>query len=873
MFESIYLIQIRAPAGLPNLPDADWDPLEDWSKRVGASLLKRDCRSVQAFRDCVRELAASRPGAVLAVVCAHGRHKSIRGGEPRNLLLAGDTDLEDILATSVDLDETITTLRSQRPDPTLIVVDACEVDLRGHLGASAGQGSAVVLLANPGATAASSSRGGLLSQAFQRSLATPSERARTLRSVVQETITAVMRDSSQHPRLAEFGSVAFLDALEPPRRGPTTSHSRVASVLVALALEGALSKEALRRLSEVPGDGGERDEVVTACLAALRPFDDERRQALRSLVESATLSPRTQAYGLHTLGWSCWRRGENSGWTFGDAEGWLAAALKVAREVGDRSLESQILNTLGYLHRERLSFKAAHEHFEASLAQKTELGDQTGIQMSRLALGWLLFARGKLEEGREHFRNAARDASDSVRALLEQGSKQDYLLSAIRSLVFHLAGAVTGELLCDPTAEDENRVQLFLDVDDHVSKLDWIAQATRWPVLGELRLLLALWRRDDTDLRRHLGAGDGDPDGELVKAVRLAACALRDGEGVLTNEACAEYVERLDASPLDLRIKLLAISNALANRLDSELALKLRDDILRRLRSLGFDGIPSVGSPPWRPAPPAGVTVDTSRWSCWGPLAVQVGHLKRPRVFISNVATSHCLQLVGWVSALVLALEGGLHRRDVFREMAAICPEGSTVTIGLSQALALATRIAARTTPRSETGRRLRELWHEGSVLKRGGYDRGVEDLASERNRLEHVHLTNVKQIQAIVARHAGILAEIGVAIDATDVLEPTRGREATFRDQRFADARLTNSRGDHFNCGPLLVIERDESPEFFVPHRIRKYDTLAKTRKSEYIRYSATTTELAGRQYVCFEDREWTEAFKRTSEGEPDEE
>lgn len=808
------------------MPPVRGEAVEAEVRRVAAECGDRVVARVARTRAEVESIWAdvrrqTDPAAVaVAVVCGHGQSVRLPGrDEPVNILYAGDTREFDRTATSVDLDELFQRAAPPAPGPLLVVLDVCAVRVRESHGA----GSLAVLLGNPGGNAESTAAGGLLSKSFLRAYAGAPAGA-TFRDVVRSAIDRTRAETSgrQTPQLVQLGDQAFLDRIA--RASPTPpvaareATGAMVRVLVELARGDRLPLDVVNRLDEevLGGAAADDDTLLELRLitAVLRLKDDPNAlggaRAVRRLYDRSgdAVSPLTKARAAHLLGWSHLRAGHPS-----QALALLEEALAELPDEAAPELRSQLLDTRGTAHREALNFRLAVEAYEASFRLKEGVGDVLGREMTRQNLGWGQLLRGRFEDGE----NCFREGLETCRGLLDRGHPGgvEVYKSVLASLHIHLVGLATSRFF--RPIEPARFRELMKEVRLHLDQADRFAA---WGVGTQARLARLLLA---------LGCRTGDAPPVPVEPPLLdfwgqvRVCVVEGAHRIGDVEELS--LRRLEGGsgrvPDFARISYLAGLNYLSQVLDSRSVVAARDRLLRWLRDHGYDGLPPPDGPPWAyPGGADGLQVDTSFWPTWGPLAAQTAQTKLPDLIIEPKVTEHYIQLLSWMSGLLLALEGGVDCPRLLRLLDEDFPDGGSVKLGLGQSLQFAHRVAALADCQSEWGRELKRVWEEKTFVPAGGYA-AIQDIPGQRNQTSHFKVLTRPQARHILEQHTRVIREMVRPLPAELPAILSSGRAVSDRNAEIQSVILSDSRHRRLDCGPLLVTQRDNPAHLYVPHEL----------------------------------------------------
>lgn len=783
--------------------------LREGADAVGATFSAHDIRTRAELRTAWEAIPQD-ASPVLLVLSGHGMRKRVGDQqEATNLLLAGDTDPSEISATSVDLDGLVHALR-RRGGAWLLVIDAGPVDVRTSLGEGA---PVAVLLANPDHAAEAVREAPVLARAFGRALVEAGRTGASLDQIVQRVVEDVQRETGgrQHPALRVLGSREFLSQRPRSRVPGSGGSAALAARLATLAGTDALPPDVLRALDEVVA-AHDTDPVLGELalgLAARRVYPHaepaEIQRLEMELHQRRGASDAVVAAAQHWHGWALNKLGDAEG-----AVGALSSALRKLQNVGAPSLEARVCNTLATAHRSMFSFAKAEEYYTRSLHLKQEAGDRTGIEITRQMLGWLRFAQGRFEEAARTF---AEGLEVCARALGDTtwGYDAPARLSMLESLLFHLVGRCTA-LLVLPTDE-----RVFRRLREELA--EWVQlyrPFRRWGGAGPVEEALFLLS---------LGARDGkiyDPPPGTVSEWWPAVRRVRtEGAGDL---APLERLLLRTPSPGDLlpaRMKELAGLHHLCLSMSGDALPALRDAHLRRLGADRFHAIPAPGSPPWTWSG-AALRLDTGGWCEWGPLRGQLAEILRPNTLLTPAATEQYLQVLAWVSALFLLLDGGLPADRARVHLAQNAGKSRDAHLSLGAAIGLCRAVAAETAPRTDWGRRLAVVWLSGTGPAEFGYP-GWADIATERNVLAHRRLPTLEETQHLLHRHAGLVRLVSKVLDSADV-HAHPGPEVGPPEAPLHVVQLRTSRqdlGPTMDCGPFLLVHAHDRTAFYVPHRL----------------------------------------------------
>jgi hypothetical protein len=609
----------------------------------------------------------------------------------------------------------------------------------------------------------------------------------------------------------------------------------LAQSLLSLAPQDALPAPVVDALFEAFQEAANRSpaehnlEVLVLSRRLYTSRDPVVAARLETLLQRPDLLPHVVAEGHHMLGWA-----ENRAGRFGPALAHFHIATTLAEAAGAHGLYSRILNTTGYAHRARHSYAEAAQHFTRSFDIKQKVGDVIGLEMTRQALAWLAAMRGRFADAWRLFGEGI-DASIACLAARPAGMTREQLHDLVDSLAYHVIGRCTLGFL---TTQPPSSFEACRD------------QCQPWLELGVAMVMpagLALYREANSVL--HLGAREpleDDPTAEgIVRFWSLVARSIEDPDAhasILTG-----YVrDEIDHGPADVQVKLLA-GVAFASRVSEAAALTaLHAEVVSRLREGGgYDGIPDHSSQ-WQASAPS-IPIDSSTWCDWGPLRHKRALLHTPGAFVGPAATEHYLQLLAWMSMVLLAAEGNIDRHRIYSLIDTTYSEGPSVRLNLGQSFGICHRVAKECDAVSPFGKRLQKFWREETFWPQSPYA-SRSDLSEERNRYSHAEDQTHKGNRVIVERHVELINLL---------VEPLQGAEfprivPSQRTIAPGDARpalLVNGKGDAYDCGALLMVDSRGDADYYVPHLLSRSSLRGHSgQKSEFIRYESTPRERRSR-------------------------
>lgn len=640
---------------------------------------------------------------------------------------------------------------------------------------------------------------------------------------------------------------ASVSALQEARSVAVVEHDQpyLAAALLLALHKGSLPKTLVDQLAPAIDSlaGGDDLHVELATMLLVRKLQSTRSpdidrivlaDRLDTLLGRAAPSPLTRAHALHIIGWA--RNLSGDTW---EAQGYLGRALKASQEAGDDgdAVRAQILNTAGYAFRARKSFDEADRSFEESFKIKSALEDWIGLEMTRQALGWMWLMRGYFETSREKFLEGLR--ATSVRLAAPPRSVTSEQLPAIAlSLHFHLIGFCTASFLGQMPAASFEEVY-----EETRAMLDALV-----PFTGVEGRAVFQEARDMFDL------GMGVPLRELLDSeprqehLRLLADCLDDPPQHFSalHTHLGTRIEDTGGDVDVQRMKFLATISLLCRRSSSVApATELFLDLIERLERHGYDGMRELRSRVQRQKIGPASATDSSRWADWGPLQYTSVALARAEPWLNPMLTAQYLQILAWISTVLLAADGGVDRRAIYQLLDKSFQEDSAVRLNIGQSFGTCFRVASAEgcNPTTPWGRALKTLWlDEHGLLDRAGYGSRT-DLAAERNRFVHGGWWTDGQCEIALAKHFRLMAEMsaplrGGALPRIESSGPLAGAPAGFKSVVLVDGER------RFDCGALLLMRPEEEPEFAVPHLLHRTSLRGRRgHSSEFLCLSRATT------------------------------
>jgi hypothetical protein len=668
------------------------------------------------------------------------------------------------------------------------------------------------------------------------------QRLRTAPGV--EIVTCAERGSVMVERLRELAAVARPRVAEAPtapaasrsdRTGdealPAASVSSgdlLARSLLSLAPQNALPPQVVDALFEAFDDIASRSpaeynlEVLVLGRRLYTTLDPAVAARLEGLLRQTSLLPHIVAEGHHMLGWA-----ENRAGRFGSALAHFDMAMAAAEASGSDGLYSRILNTTGYSHRAKHSYAEAGSYFTRSFDLKQKVGDVIGLEMTRQALGWLAAMRGRFADAWRIFGEGI-DASISCLTAMPVDMSREQLHALVDSLAYHVVGRCTLGLLLERSASS------FESCRDQC--VPWLEPA----VVMSTTAGRALYREANAVLRLGLGDSLEDDNSEagILRFWSLVGCSVQDPD--VYAPMLARYVgDEIVSGSADVHIKLLAGVAFASRASDAPVLADFHADVVSRLReAFGYDGIPDR-SAQWH-SPEPSIRIDSSAWSDWGPLRHKHALLHAPGALLGPAATEHYLQLLAWMTMVLLAAEGRVDRHSIYSLIDTTYPDGPSVRLNLGQSFGLCHRVSQLSRAVSEFGQRLQRFWVEQTFWSSSPYA-SRNELADERNRYIHAEDQTHRRNQEITQRHVTLIDLLLKPLQCEGLprLAPAK---RTISTGDANPAVLNIQGGEAYDCGALLMMNASRDADYYVPHSLSRSSLRGQLgQRSEFIRYEST--------------------------------
>ncbi|XCN74941.1 MAG: tetratricopeptide repeat protein [Candidatus Electrothrix aestuarii] len=121
---------------------------------------------------------------------------------------------------------------------------------------------------------------------------------------------------------------------------------------------------------------------------------------------------RDEAWCLHTLGYTCWKRGENE-----EALAWYEQSLAIKRELGEKKGQAPTLDGIAIIYQIQGKYELALELYEQSLSIRREVGDREGEGVTLNNIGRLYRAQGDNETALPYYEQSLpirREVGDTI---------------------------------------------------------------------------------------------------------------------------------------------------------------------------------------------------------------------------------------------------------------------------------------------------------------------------------------------------------------------------------------------------------------------------------------------------------------------------
>ncbi|MFB6620071.1 BTAD domain-containing putative transcriptional regulator [Streptomyces sp. NPDC056367] len=292
--------------------------------------------------------------------------------------------------------------------------------------------------------------------------------------------------------------------------------------------------------------------VHTGHLAAiLRPYLGHAHHtdalALHTQALQAARTCGERARALTDLGWECWRLGR-----YAEAVTHSRSAVELARESGDRLLESRAHNTLGNVLWRQRDYPAARDHLETALTLCRDSGNRIGEAHVLGNLAGVHEGQGLLDSAHRHLTDAL-----ALHRLLGNRGGEASVLDRLGGMYRRKGCYEEARTHCRQAKELYQELGYASDQAEALNGLGDVARAAGDPAraIAEHRAALAL-ARDHGNLPEQARAHDGlarvhharNDTGE-ARAHALQAHGLYTALAVPEADDIAELIRELDVRP------------------------------------------------------------------------------------------------------------------------------------------------------------------------------------------------------------------------------------------------------------------------------------------------------------------------------------
>ena len=802
----------------------------------------------------------------LLLLIGHGKQSTLPGHQhPNNFLLCHDTDQEHISLSTFNLDDLINTLaQAKELSPTLVVIDACEVEVRSNL--DAGSSQLAALLAHPCGSAEIEHGQSLLTTGLYTSLEKLSRAHHppSLRELTDEVRNYVKRESHERqiPELTPISSSSFLDQTLPLKSPSAQGDSTLHALMVSLCLRDQLSEEALtdleRSLKGTSNPSSELSFIVKVKRYELlcrhynhlnEPEKSELaryQETINERLERDDLSPLVDATARH-LKIATERASSLDSF---EKQFYLRQALKRLDEEPDsqttKVLKSRIYDTLGSLLRDIGNQTEASSSYEKSMRFKMDLDDQLGMEITRQNLGWFYLACGNFKQAAEVFQEGREKVKQSLQEIAQHTQQFQRYADSLSSWTIHTYGLLITQLIDQriqlPQLDLDPLTTIVSDVDEMRRRLRKLQGWVRPLCFGELERL-CLYVTGDFNvkpfcevLHKEIGAAI-----ELIKECQ---------EHGIQRQRITQSWE--DANPSEgtifLHMTWLAVLSVLCRKKSYQTTPhESRGRLIEGLRSHNrYRSLPLSEHTPWSiDHYDRSLRLDISTWSDWGPLAPQKTSSNPDQYAPNFYVTTNFIQVLAWSHILLGLAEAQLTCSDAFPSLIKSGnAKDQSKQLSLGTYLTFARRLFNELTFKSEWGRKLKECWST-ELVKKGHY-RSLEELAEKRNYWAHSHNPTIQEAQDEMDRHQAMITYLSelIAYDDADVPQCIEHTQVTRTNiDALRSVILVNSRGHRFDCGPLLMTQRSAAvgQVYYLPYCIDKSVLEGNQGIVKYRRYGQT--------------------------------
>ncbi len=543
---------------------------------------------------------------------------------------------------------------------------------------------------------------------------------------------------------------------------------------------------------------------------------EKRREHINMLADAVNqgavekLSTETMVNALHILGW-CASDHDLQLARLGQAKV-LAERLQKAR------LQGRILDTIATAKRDVGEHSRALQMYEQARQLKQLASDEVGIQITLQNIGWCLLALGRFEDARLKFEAALQQCLDRYARPSARNQNNQDLQQVVSSITFQLVGLLHATFLVGGTRA--GFCELTAATDEALRLAETFKAWGCKNMVDEATILLRIGREDYVQSPNMAATGKIALLWSIVsKILKEGKPALPELRGtVLSNELKIDW----------MRLSELAACHHVAkcNLSEPEAYAPIRDELLTRMRcDEGFVALTDPTLPPWNTSHILSRSLNTAEWPTIGPLETQIAAMTRAGVTPEIAHSEQYLQLLGWTSSLLIAMDANVDYQEIMRKIHNKVVQGNSYfQLNARNSFTLATRLAQEYCQRcqSDWGRVLCKSWKEIEAFIKDRWS-SFDALIVERNKGVHHTVYTDRKTQEVLDRHGEVIRYFGTAFKSIDWPKIEMFPNPITSDDKLRGANMI-SRGRSYNCGPLLMVSpKDSNPikTLYLPHTL----------------------------------------------------
>ena len=823
----------------------------------------------------IDSLIQSKAQLNLLLLIGHGKKRTLQGREhPINHLFCNDTDLNDLSLTTFSLDDFVRTLtQSKGIGPTLLMIDACEVNVRSYLDAGS---PLVALLAHPDGKAEIEGDKSLLTSAFSETLRSfaQNKQARSVQELINRMQEYVQQESNhqQVPNQRTISSADFLRNTLPIKQRSLLSNISLHDHMVNMCLKDEFSDDALTELElHLQATSAERNSELAFIVSVKRyeKRNQRRRQCneaelaqlihdkevIESRIGQTDLSPLVEATACLLVV----STDHNKQLDPFKKESYLKQALTTLQKLPYSEtktiLTSRIYDCYGSFKRDQGTKSKALHFYHQSIELKEQLKDQIGLEISRQNLGWFHLACGDFKKAASAFQEGRNQVTQQLKELEKSKTRFQLYGGLLTSWTIHTYGLLVTQLIdihsCALELGNDPIGGIATEVN---AKRKLLRRFNGWVIpnfFGELEHL-CLYSTDD--FRKDPYHKKTGPLGKVIEIIKECNTHGMPHGLKLIDELKDWELEALEKQEIYQHMTWLAVLSVLCRKPNyKQEPHRIRRQLISLLRDTDrYQSLPRPENSPWAfDHALQNIELKIDDWSEWGPNESQKRCSDPKHYAPSFLVTSNFIQVLTWSHILLGLNEAHKSITDAFNyllESGSSHQKDKVTQLSLGTYLTFARRIFTDLSFESEWGCTLQNCWVGDALLSKSGYT-SFEDLVQIRNDWSHSDNPSTRALQTEIDRHQIIIKFLSEAIaypgaDLPELQEDSHSDRLS--NEQLRSVILVNSREQRFDCGPFLLTPRSAVGQvYYLPYRIDNSVLNGESGKIEYRRYGNAESHL----------------------------